>query len=284
MSNGELIEQDGGMILSSSDDIIALAENAERRIAAVKKIKTLALAVTNNQDWQDEGGKPYLWVSGAEKVARLFNISWRIGDPEIEEHGDGHFTFTYQGNFGIGGKEIQAIGTRSSRDPFFSRAKGADVDPSQISRGNVKKAAYTNCIGNGVTRLLGIRNMTWDELAQAGITREKSGSVDRSGKKIPRTPKYGPEPDVPLTECSTEHLQGYAESLDRSLTIEDKQAILPTDEADEKRKKEKHNLAVEKKLKFKGMNEKLLEAIILELEGRTAKDANTEEPTADAQG
>jgi hypothetical protein len=284
MQNGELIEQDGSMILSSSDDIIALAENAAKRIEAVKKIKTLALAVTNNQDWQDEGGKPYLWVSGAEKVARLFNISWRIGDPEVEDHEDGHFTFTYQGNFGIGGKEIQAIGTRSSRDPFFSKARGAEVDPSQISRGNVKKAAYTNCIGNGVTRLLGIRNMTWDELAKAGISREKSGAVDRSGNKIPRTPKYGPSPDIPLTECSVEDLQFYADSLDKALTIDEKQAILPNDTAEEKRKKEKHNQAVEKKVKFKGMNEKLLEAIIATLETRAAKEANTEAEPAEAKG
>ena len=44
--------------------------------------------------------------------------------------------------------------------------------------GDVKKSAYTNCIANGVSRLLGIRNMTWPELAEAGILKENAGKVD----------------------------------------------------------------------------------------------------------
>ena len=280
MSNQEIIGTDSGDLLSSDDSIIQLAENAERRVAAIKKIKVLALAVTNPTDWIDEQGKPYLQVSGAEKVARLFNLSWRLDDAECEEHSDGHFTYTYKGYFSLAGKEIEVIGTRSSRDAFFSRSKGSDRDVSTISRGNVKKAAMTNTIGNGVSRLLGIRNMTWDELRAAGLGKDQSAQVDRSGTKVARTPKYGPEPDIPITECTTEHLGAYAESLNRSLTFEERVEIYPDDSPEDKRNKTKFNEGIEKKLKYKNVNEKLLSAIESELESRTAKEAVTEGDSA----
>ena len=150
-----------------NDNIVSIAENAERRVDAIKKIKVLALKVTNSQDWVNQGGKPYLQATGSEKVARLFGISWRIEEPAYEVFDDGHFQYTYKGNFSMQGSEIQAIGTRSSKDSFFSATykyidgekKKIVKPPSEISRGDVKKSAYTNCIGNGVTRILGIRNL-----------------------------------------------------------------------------------------------------------------------------
>ena len=151
------------------DSIIEAAQQAERKIEAVKKIKTMALAVTNSNDWIDEGGKPYLQSSGAEKIARLFGISSVIDEPTIEYDEDGHFTYTYRGTFSIKGVSIEAVGTRSSRDPFFSKSHGKEIPPSEISKADVKKAAFTNLTANGITRLLGIRNLTWEELKEAGI-------------------------------------------------------------------------------------------------------------------
>jgi len=157
----------------ADNTIIAVAENAEKRIEAVKKIKSLALKVTNGLDWVDMGGKPYLQSSGGEKIARLFGISWQINEPTITTEEGGHFTYTYTGIFSLGGVSIEAVGTRSSKDPFFSRAHGSDVLPSEIDKGDVKKAAFTNLTANGITRLLGIRNLTWEELGVAGIQKGK---------------------------------------------------------------------------------------------------------------
>lgn len=199
----------------TDDSLIEMANNAERRIAAVKKIKTLSLAVTTAQDWQDEGGKPYLWVSGAEKIARLFNISWRIDEPEVEDHDDGHFTYHFKGFFKFSNNEIEAIGSRSSRDNFFSKAHGRALDPGTINRGNVKKAAYTNCIGNGVTRLLGIRNLTWQELAHAGIVQGQSQAIDRSG--VPKAPNWGKFPKQPLSEVNDEWLTKYFDTAEKQI-------------------------------------------------------------------
>lgn len=161
-----------------NDNLIDIAEKAEKRVEAVRKIKILSLRTTNPNDWTNQGGKPYLQVSGAEKVARLFGISWRIDEPYYVVEEDGHFRFDYKGYFSMAGIEIEAIGTRSSRDPFFSGSKDNPKPPSEIDKGDVKKSAYTNCIGNGVTRILGIRNLTWDDLKEAGIDIEKIAKIE----------------------------------------------------------------------------------------------------------
>lgn len=171
----------------ADDKLVSMAEAAEKRIDAVNKIKKLSLRVTNAHDWTDQGGKPYLQVSGSEKIARLFGISWRIGEPVLENLEAGHFSYTYKGEFTISGARIEAIGTRSSKDGFFKAYKWTDgekieLPPSEIDRGDVKKGAYTNCIGNGITRLLGIRNLTWEELAESGISKDSVSRVDYKGK------------------------------------------------------------------------------------------------------
>ena len=170
----------------SDDRLIEIAERAEQRIDAVIKIKRIALKVTNPNDWIDQKGKPYLAVSGAEKVARLFGISWMIDEPTYEEDKDGHFRYTYTGLFSFENVSIQAVGTRNSKDAFFSRTHGNDIPPSEIDKPNVKKAAYTNLVGNGITRLLGIRNLTYEDLKTANITKDKITSIQYKTKGKPQ--------------------------------------------------------------------------------------------------
>lgn len=172
--NNEIRVQDDTPAISD-DRIIQMAENAEKRIEAIKKIKTIALKVTNPNDWIDQQGRPYLQASGSTKVARVFGVSWRIDEPVREDFENGHFQFTFKGEFSLAGATIESIGVRGSKDGFFStrykwdeKAKKKlpyDVPPNEIDAGDVKKAALTNLLGNGVTTILGIRNMTWGEIA-----------------------------------------------------------------------------------------------------------------------
>ncbi len=168
-------EQDIGI-----DNLVAMAQAAEKRVDAIRRIKAVALRVTNRHDWVDQNGRPYLQVSGAEKVARLFGISWRLNEPTIEMLPDGHYSYIYSGEFSMGTASIEAIGGRSSNDPFFCQRKGGKVlTADEVDRQDVRKAAYTNCIGNGVTRLLGIRNLTWEEVEQfAGFKRGDASKVE----------------------------------------------------------------------------------------------------------
>lgn len=202
----ELVKTDAGEIFDSplaviaDAGIIAIAEQAEKRIEAFEKIKRYALRTTNPHDWVNEGGKPYLQDSGANKVARTFGVSWRLEPPEIEylEGTGGHFIVNVKGDFAIGGAVIQAIGSRSSNDPFFTdRWEGQDEarhkvkrPASEIDRGDVIKSAVSNCTGNGVKKLLGLMNLTWQDLETAGINQADMGRVDfKKGDKPQQTAK-----------------------------------------------------------------------------------------------
>lgn len=176
MENGKEIEVISPL---ESDKLVELAANAEKRIEAVKKIKTMALRLTNAHDWTDQGGKPYLQVSGSEKIARLFGISWRfMGDIQRKDEESGHFSFEVPMEFVMQGVSVEFRGSRSSKDPFFSKKKGVDIPPSEIDKTDVMKAAITNTIGNGITRLLGLRNLTWEDLKESGIDVSKIGKIE----------------------------------------------------------------------------------------------------------
>lgn len=182
---------DNGVPAIGDSTLLALAEQAEKRVTALNKIKKAALLATNARDWTDQNGNPYLQVSGSEKVGRVFGIAWKIDEPVFEVEESGHFAYTYKGYFTVAGATIEAIGTRSSKDPFFKRYAGKGEDrkelpPSEMDKGDLKKAAYTNCIGNGITRLLGLRNLTWADLEEfAGIRKDQVGRVDykKNGKQ-----------------------------------------------------------------------------------------------------
>lgn len=245
-------QQNEGAVISvsgiDSDQLLVIAEQAEKRIEAIKKIKGFALRVTNHQDWVDQNGKPYMQVSGSEKIARLFGISWRIEEPVLDMLDDGHFNYTYKGFFSMGSSEIEAIGTRSSKDKFFSQSGGSAIPPSEIDRNDVKKGAYTNCCGNGITRLLGLRNLTWEDVQAAGIDKSKSGTVaykSSDPSAAPNLPNYGDHKGKAITDpsISIDGLKYYLGGLDKNITNPEK--------AD-----------------FKAKNEKLRDAIKAEIEKR----------------
>lgn len=166
------------------DNLIEIANMAEKRIEAIKKIKSIVFRVTNSRDWIDQNGNPYLQASGGEKVGGVFGISWRIDEPQLLIEEDGHYSYTYKGYFSMGSRTIEFVGSRGTKDPFFSKAHGEAIPLSEIDRNNVRKSALTNLIGNGVTRILGIRNLTWEELEAAGIKRDKTSKVTYDKKEM----------------------------------------------------------------------------------------------------
>ena len=162
--------------LIEHDALVELAEKSEKRIEAVKKIIRAALRITNHRDWVLIGNEPYLTASGAEKVARLFGISWydmKIEEEEREDEKGKFFMFTCKAKFRLGEIEIEAVGTCSTRNKFFYLAKGRVKELHEIDIPSVKKTAMTNCILNGVKRLLGLRNLTLEDLKSAGVSIDK---------------------------------------------------------------------------------------------------------------
>ena len=159
------------------DDIFAAAN---RRIQQLEQIVTMSIKRTNENDWVDQQGKPYLTCSGAEKIARLFGVCWRnVKNEKVissDELGQFYF-YECTGEFTLGSDTITAIGTCSQKDQFFAKTKEGMKPASEIDETNIRKAAYSNMVVNGVSRILGIRNLTWEQVKAGGVDTSKVSKV-----------------------------------------------------------------------------------------------------------
>jgi len=174
-----------GIFDTSLDNIMYLAEKADKAVTALNKIMTAALKITSEHDWVLIGGKPYLQESGATKVGRLFGISWAIGSPNVECDSEGYKTFTYKGRFEMRGQFIECEGSRSMKDEFFGGKAANRKSIDEISERNVRQAAYTNCINNGIKRIVpGLRGIDIKTLESAGMDTSKlKGYTFKDGSK-----------------------------------------------------------------------------------------------------
>ena len=91
-------QNDGALFDTSLDNIIYLADRAEKAIQAVNRIMEAALKITNEKDWVIIGGKPYLQETGATKVSSLFGISIQLaeGYPKVSTDHEGYKTYSYR--------------------------------------------------------------------------------------------------------------------------------------------------------------------------------------------
>lgn len=178
--------QNGGLLDSSTDNILYLAEKADQYITAMNKIMDAALKITNELDWCLIGGNPYLQESGATKVARLFGISIQlIGQPVVECDPQGYKTFTYKARFMLKDQFIECEGSRSMKEDFFAGKGEKMKKPDEIDERDVKMAAYTNCLNNGIKRLIpNLRNIDLATLERAGLDVSKiRGYTFKTGSK-----------------------------------------------------------------------------------------------------
>lgn len=185
-------DQSSELLSFDYNNILQIAERADRMVEALNKIMAAAIKITTPRDWVLIGGNPYLQESGATKVARLFGIGWQILDQHSEYDSDGYPTFTYRMLFTMGGAKIECEGSRSARDEFFA-GKRTDRNgnaqrqksPDAIDIRDVRLAAYTNCLNNGIKRILpGLRNVDISTLENAGMNVNAiSGYTFKEGSK-----------------------------------------------------------------------------------------------------
>lgn len=180
-----VVLQNDQLATIATEDIITMAEH---RVAQMQRLKDVALKATNAKDWVNQGGEPYMCAPGAEKVGRLFGVKVTgVTHQKIDtkdEKGPFYF-YQYKGLFSLPGDvdSIEVVGTCSSKDQFFAKRGGELLPLSEIDETNIMKAAYTNMFQNGVTRLLGLRNVTWEQLEAAGIKKSEAANVEyKSGK------------------------------------------------------------------------------------------------------
>jgi hypothetical protein len=176
-------QSNGHEMVTVEEGIELVIARAEKQVKVLEKVLAIAVQRTNNHDWVDQNGKPYLTASGAEKLVPLFGVN--LTDVSYEkkytkdEKGD-YYIYQYKGTFFWKAGSIEAIGACSSRDKFFawdSHAKEFKPLP-EVDETNIMKAAYSNMTVNGITRLLGIRNLTWEQLTAFGINKDNVSRVE----------------------------------------------------------------------------------------------------------
>ena len=187
----EMTEASGGGFLDSVDHLLMMANRTDEAIAATNKMMTAALKITTEHDWVLIGGQPYLQESGATKVARMFGVSWQlIGNPVVVADSEGYKKYTYKARFMLRDQFVECEGSRSASEDFFA-GKGKTKKPDEIVERDVQLAAFTNCINNGIKRLIpGLRNIDIKTLEEAGFEvgkirgyTFKDGSKGGSSKK-----------------------------------------------------------------------------------------------------
>lgn len=212
-------QANGALLDTNTDNIFYLAEKAEKLIEAMNRVMDAALKITNELDWVLIGGKPYLQESGATKVARLFGISIQLlGQPRVEVDNDGYKTYTYKARFMLKDQFIECEGSRGMKEDFFAKA-GKDKPlkkPDEIDERDVKMAAYTNCINNGIKRLIpNLRNIDVATLENAGLDVKKiAGYTFKEGSKG-GTSKAAEDTGLVCAKCGkavTQKVASYAQS------------------------------------------------------------------------
>ena len=203
----ELVQAEVDVVTSLPDsstpprlNVSAVAE-IEKHIQAYRQVVTSSIRLTSPQDWIAQNGKPYLQSSGAEKIASPFQVSMSAITRERVEREDSRgrwYMYVYEGTFTsrLLGRNLRAIGTCSSRDVFFGQMSHYEGEGSErkkimalkpmedVEEPDIMKSAYTNMYNNGIQRLLGIRNLTWEQLADGGIDQTRVGAVEyKSGNK-----------------------------------------------------------------------------------------------------
>ena len=188
MENGQEIISVPNQEVEVFDATEYMLSMAKRRATLLDTVKEVALKATNNQDWVDQNGTPYLTGSGAEKVIRRFGLKvWQVRSEKFRESdakGE-YYYFRTTGKVGFNENEfIEAIGSCSSRDQFFAKRNGVLMPIEEVDIINIEKSAYTNFLVNGATRFLGLRNLEWNEVEKYGIKKAAVSKVEyKSGKK-----------------------------------------------------------------------------------------------------
>ncbi len=212
--NVEIVHQPSHPEPAADVDLLAVIE---RRNEMMGRILDYAIKATHAGQWVDQSGKPYPTAPAAEVMARRCAVSIKNVQtnkvPSSDDKGPFYlYVVTATASLPGGYDSIEAMGTCSSRDTFLGTETKAGRNLSDIDEGNILKAAYSNMLVNAITRLLGVRNITWDRLAELGIDQGKVAKVEYhsgsrgGGNSAAPTVKFGKNKGTPITELSLDDL------------------------------------------------------------------------------
>lgn len=192
------------------------SQKAIARISAVSQVLSgcakASIQRTNPQDWVKMGASYYLQATGAEKIRAVWGIYYRDRKIAKEIHEDGSYSYLVTGVVGskvldqlYGEVTIEIDGGRSSSDPFFTK-NNRDPDPL-----DVRKAALANWEARAIAALLGLKNMTADDLKANGID---VGKI--TGVEYQRGAEGGGQASVVISEAQRKRLYAISKTANVS--------------------------------------------------------------------
>ena len=171
----------------------SLLAQVEQKVEIIPRIITLLLKLTKPQDWVDFHGQPYLTGSGAERIRmplgiKMIDADWKVV-PRVDKEGKTYEMVIFTGKFKFRDDDFIAVGVSSTRDQFFKvrynkeTGKKELLPYEEVDFENVLKASYTDMIRNAVVRVLGLRNLSWEQLEEAGLDVSKIKRVEFESRK-----------------------------------------------------------------------------------------------------
>jgi hypothetical protein len=193
-----------------------LVKYLEIQKEAFKKLRVILIGYTRAKDWINLDGQPYLQESGAQAIGGgpiPISITGMKSEKVWEENNKGRY---YKWIYGavstnlITGRKMDVEGICTSRDKFFGKVSGVFKAIEDIEERSIMEKARTNLYRNAITRVLGLRNITWDELSSANIDIKTIPKVEHTvmGKKTGAAEKAIEDAEKRKTE-GTQEPKGY---------------------------------------------------------------------------
>lgn len=182
--------EEGTRVLSSAGPAMMelsvlrqLAATADERVKAMAQIIRASVTACGRKDWVDLGGKPYPMEVGAERMARLWGVHVQILEGPDREDREDHYLYRCKVRVwsDLLGRSTEVVGMRSSKDPFFTAryerlpdgaTQRITLRMEEVNERDVAMSSQTNAKVKGITEVLGLRGLTWEDLADYGITPE----------------------------------------------------------------------------------------------------------------
>lgn len=178
--------QPNEMQIASEEQLNQVLAGANRYLELQDRMRKLSIKVTNADDWVNQGGKPYLQLTGTNKIARAFGVqSYNLTfEKEVIKDDKGEYVIYHaMCDMSWNNKSITSIGACSTRDSFFGKTKAGLKPLSEIDMINIKKKAQANVMNRGIKQLLGL-SFTWDDIekySDGKVTRGGSANVTYAG-------------------------------------------------------------------------------------------------------
>lgn len=164
-------------------------EQAGKQIELRSKLLMLGLKALKPHDFQDFDDKPYLEGEGAARIMAVVR-GFQVGEPKfIVENIAPHYFVECEIPIAFMGAKTVALGDCSTADVFFTGREGnggrygryktqtgSEIMAARLLLGDAKKKARENAISRGICELLGLKGLSWDDLAQLGFNKSQAGA------------------------------------------------------------------------------------------------------------